>query len=137
VRAGGALRLLLEARGLRFAVAEAGIEVYSSRVHMAKTISIVAARRDLGRLADEVRRSGQAIVLTRRGRPVARLVPQPASSAKPASQPRPFAGLRGSVKLLCTPDELLRTIRELRREVAASLQRRGSRLERSPRRRRA
>ena len=119
----------------RLPIAEAAIEVYSFGVHMAKSISIVDARRDLGRLADEVCRTGQAVVLTRRGRPVARLAPQPASSAKPARAQRPLAGLRGSVKLLCAPDELLQTIRELRREFTVSLERRSSRLERSRRRR--
>jgi prevent-host-death family protein len=88
---------------------------------MAKSTSIVDARRDLGRLPDEVRRTGQAVVLTRRGRPVARLASQPPSSAKPARAQRPLAGLRGSVKLLCPPDELLQTIRELRREFTVSL----------------
>src|SRR5437870_8139203 len=93
---------------------------------MAKSISIVDARRDLGRIADEVRRTGQAVVLTRRGRPVARLAPHPPSSAKPARPERPLAGLRGSVQLLCTPGDLLRTIRELRHEFAVSLERRSS-----------
>ena len=104
---------------------------------MAKSISIVDARRDLGRIADEVRRTGQAVVLTRRGRPVARLAPHSPSWAKPARPERPLAGLRGSVQLLCAPDELLETIRELRHEFAVSLERRSARLERSPRPRRA
>ena len=115
----------------------AEIEVYTSSVQMVKSISIVDARRDLGRIADEVRRTGQAVVLTRRGRPVARLAPHPPSSTKPARPERPLAGLRGSVQLLCTPDELLQTIRELRHEFAVSLERRSARLERSPRPRRA
>jgi len=115
----------------------AEIEVYTSSVQMVKSISIVDARRDLGRIADEVRRTGQAVVLTRRGRPVARLAPHPPSSAKPAGPERPLAGLRGSVQLLCTPDELLQTIQELRHEFAVSLERRSARLERSPRPRRA
>jgi len=57
---------------------------------MVKSISIVDARRDLGRIADEVRRTGQAVVLTRRGRPVARLAPHLPSSAKPARPERPL-----------------------------------------------
>ncbi|MGH7859700.1 MAG: type II toxin-antitoxin system Phd/YefM family antitoxin [Candidatus Binatia bacterium] len=102
---------------------------------MAKSVSIVEARRDLGRLADEVRRTGQAVVLTRRGRPVARLAPHAASPAKGASPGRPLAGLRGSVQLLCTPEELLQAVRDLRREFALSLERRSSHLGSSPRRR--
>src|SRR5436309_3510464 len=115
----------------------AEIEVYTSSVQMVKSISIVDARRDLGRIADEVRRTGQAVVLTRRGRPVARLAPHPPSPAKPAGPERPLAGPPRSVQLLCTPDELLQTIRELRHEFAVSLERRSARLERSPRPRRA
>jgi prevent-host-death family protein len=111
------------------------MEVYASGVHMAKSVSIVEARRDLGRLADEVCRTGQAVVLTRRGRPVARLASHPPSSAEPDRPKRPLADLQGSVRLLCARDEILRAVRELRREFTASIEHRGSRLQRSPRRR--
>lgn len=111
-------------------------EVYTSSVHMAKSVSIVEARRDLGRLADEVCRTGQAVVLTRRGRPVAQLASHSPSSAEADRPKRPLADLQGSVRLLCAPDEILRAVRELRREFAASIKQRSSRLERAPRRRR-
>jgi prevent-host-death family protein len=49
------------------------------------------------RLLDEVAESGEALVVTKRGRPVARV--------EPSSTPRP--DLRGSVKLLVSPEEFV------------------------------
>lgn len=40
-----------------------------------KRVSIERARRELGRLADEVNQTGQDVVLTRRGKTIARIVP--------------------------------------------------------------
>jgi prevent-host-death family protein len=51
------------------------------------------------RLLDEVAESGEALVVTKRGRPVARVEP---------SAPRP--DLRGSVKLLVSPEELVKPL---------------------------
>ena len=89
---------------------------------MRRTVSIVDARRQLGRLAEEVRRTGRPVVLTRRGRPVARIVPEPRPSASVARDA--FAALRGTVRLDCSFDELQRAVRGLRSEFARSLERR-------------
>jgi prevent-host-death family protein len=96
---------------------------------MKRAVSIVEARRRLGRLAEEVRRTGRPIALTRRGRVVAQIGPEPA--ARPASRRAAdaLATLRGSVRMNCSFRELERAVRELRGEFARSLERR------SPRRR--
>jgi len=99
---------------------------------MRRTITIVDARRQLGRLAEEVRRTGRPVVLTRRGRPVARIAPEPAPSAR---RPRDaLAGLRGTVHLETSFDELQRAIRALRGEFERSLARRSARRARRGRR---
>lgn len=90
---------------------------------MAKSVSIVEARRDLGRLADEVRRTGQAVMLTRRGRPIARLAPNSNVPPVPRQRADALATLRGTVELRCGPRALLRAIRELRHEFARSSER--------------
>lgn len=51
------------------------------------------------RLLDEVAESGETLVVTKRGRPVVRVEP---------SSPRP--DLRGSVKLLVSPEEFVKPI---------------------------
>jgi prevent-host-death family protein len=51
------------------------------------------------RLLDEVAESGETLVVTKRGRPVARVEP---------SSPRP--DLRGSVKLLVSPEEFVKPL---------------------------
>lgn len=51
------------------------------------------------RLLDEVAESGETLIVTKRGRPVARVEP---------SSPRP--DLRGSVKLLVGPEEFVKPI---------------------------
>jgi prevent-host-death family protein len=82
-----------------------------------KTVSLVRARRALGRLADGVNETGEPVVLTRRGKAVARIMPTTQSSRR-----RPiadgFAGLIGTVTLHCSFDELQQSIRELRSETA-------------------
>jgi len=100
---------------------------------MGRSISIVNARRQLGRLAEEVRRTGRPVVLTRRGRPVARIAPEPGPSASPARDG--FAALRGTVRLDCSFDELQQTVRALRSEFARSLKRRATRRSNGSRRR--
>ena len=90
---------------------------------MAKSVSIVDARRRLGKLADEVQRTGTPVVLTRRGEPVARIV----ADAEPGSAKRrrkydALGPLRGTVTINCTDAELLEAIRELRQELADSLE---------------
>lgn len=51
------------------------------------------------RLLDEVAESGETLVVTKRGRPVARV--------EPTGRPRE---LRGSVKLLVSPEEFVRPL---------------------------
>src|SRR5215471_5953879 len=43
---------------------------------MSRSISLVAARKDRGRIVEEVGRTGTAVSLTRRGKVVARIVPE-------------------------------------------------------------
>jgi len=99
-------------------------EVYSSTVHMKRAVSIVDARRDLGRLADEVRRTGRPILLTRRGRPVASITPEPAAGMPQGKKADAFAAVRGTVHLRCSFDELQRAVRRLRGEFSRNLTRR-------------
>jgi prevent-host-death family protein len=92
---------------------------------MKKRVSIVDARRELGRLADEVRRTRQPVVLTRRGRAVARITPEPAGTAAGARNARgAFAGLRHSVQLNGDFAALQQAVEGLRQEFADSLDRR-------------
>lgn len=56
-------------------------------------------------LLDEVEGQHVEIVITKRGRPVARLVPMPSDAEREAEV---LAGLRGSVKVLVSEKELLR-----------------------------
>ncbi len=65
---------------------------------MQKRASIVEARRDLGRLAEEVRRTGQPVVPTRRGHAVAQIVPEPRRQATWRRSRDAFAELRGTVR---------------------------------------
>jgi prevent-host-death family protein len=97
---------------------------------MKKTISIVAARRELGRLAGEVNRTGQPVILTRRGQAVARIVPEPAPAARRQRPRDPFAQLRGTVRLNCDLDELQQAVRQLRAEFTSNLGRRAATLTR-------
>jgi len=114
--------------GIDGAVASRELQVHSRGVHMARTVSIVAARRELGRLADEVRRTGQPVILTRRGRAVARIAPE-ANIERGQTRPRDaFAELRGTVRLHCDFDELQSAIRALRREFGSNLDRRAATL---------
>jgi prevent-host-death family protein len=92
---------------------------------MRRTITIVDARRQLGRLAEEVRRTGRPVVLTRRGRPVARIAPEPTPSGREARDA--FAALRGTVRLETNFEDLQRAVRALRGEFARSLARRSTR----------
>ena len=93
---------------------------------MEKHVSIVAARRELGRLAAEVERTGRPIVLTRRGRPVARIGPEPSLSGAASRLRDQFAPLRGTIRLGGSLDALQHAIRELRSEFARSLERRAA-----------
>jgi len=95
---------------------------------MAKSISIVAARRELGRLAEEVRRTGQPVTLTRRGRAVARIAPEPGIQPGQSRPRDAFAKLRGTIHLHCDLDELQSAIRALRTEFSRNLDRRAARL---------
>jgi prevent-host-death family protein len=88
-----------------------------------KRLSIVAARKELGRLADEVRRTGQPIVLTRRGRPIARIAPQPIERGREDTDV--IARLRGSLEMEGSFSDLRAAVRDLRREGARSLRGRG------------
>lgn len=99
-------------------------QVYGLHAHMAKSVSIVAARQELGRLADEVQRTRQPVVLTRRGQPVARIVAEPSIESGRRNKHDAFAELRGTVRLNGDLDELQLAIRELRTEFASNLDRR-------------
>jgi prevent-host-death family protein len=102
---------------------------------MPKTVSIVDARRDLGRLAEEVQRTRQPVILTKRGRAVARIAPEPTGAAVGRRRGAdPFAALRGTVQVVGSFDDLERTIRSLRREFTDSLDRRAALL--APRKKR-
>jgi prevent-host-death family protein len=92
---------------------------------MKRRVSIVEARRDLGRLAEEVRRTGQAVVLTKRGRAVARLAPEAATSGRRGAGDA-FAPLRGTVRMNCSFEVLQQAVRGLRSEFAQGLERRAT-----------
>jgi len=64
-----------------------------------KTAGIREARQQLSAILDEVRK-GREVVLTDRGRPVARIVPPLCGSARPVSSHRRF---RASVRLKGKP----------------------------------
>jgi prevent-host-death family protein len=103
---------------------------------MKRQVSIVAARRELGRLAEEVGRTGQGVTLTKRGRAVARIVPEPRSAAARSTARDGFAALRGTVRLHCSFNALRSAIRELRDEFTQNLDRRAAAFEARRRRRR-
>jgi prevent-host-death family protein len=72
-----------------------------------KSVNIHAAKTHLSRLVEEVRESGEELVISKAGRPVAKLVPY--ISAK---QPRRPGFLKGKVRIAADfdaplPDELL------------------------------
>jgi len=104
---------------------------------MSRRVSIVEARRELGRLADEVSRTGQSVVLTRRGRAVAHIAPAPEVRAAGRTRTDAFAELRGTVRLACSIDELRLAVRALRSEATRSLGRRAAALAARPARTRA
>jgi prevent-host-death family protein len=99
---------------------------------MSRSISLVAARKDLGRIVEEVARTGTPVSLTRRGKIVARIVPQ-----ERATQGDALAGLRGSAELTGSLAELTRDLRALRDEGGALVEQRFSRRQRPPEKRRA
>jgi antitoxin (DNA-binding transcriptional repressor) of toxin-antitoxin stability system len=92
---------------------------------MRKSISIVEARQELGRLADEVRRTGKSVALTRRGRVIARIAPDVAARSKGEGALGDALGaLKGSIRIVGTAGSLERDIRRLRREAGTALSRR-------------
>jgi len=91
---------------------------------MEKTISIVAARRELGRLAEEVRRTGRPVILTNRGRAVARIAPEPRRIPGARKRRNVLEPLRGTIRMSGDFDDLKRAIRTLRSEFARNLERR-------------
>ena len=95
---------------------------------MKRTVSIVAARQELGRLADEVRRTGQPVILTRRGQAVARIVPEPRNQSAQGRARDAFASLRGTVRLKCNLRDLQSAVRDLRAQLARNLDRRADAL---------
>jgi prevent-host-death family protein len=88
---------------------------------MRKSVSIVEARRELGRLADEVRRTGQSVALTRRGRVVARITPEGATTRGARDFGDALGPLKGSVRIIGGAKRLEREIRKIRREFAEAL----------------
>jgi prevent-host-death family protein len=95
---------------------------------MARSISLVAARKDLGRIVEEVGRTGTPVSLTRRGKIVARIVPD---DQRP-THGDPLSALRGTVELRGSFGDLTKEIRRLREETGESLDRRAARI-RKPR----
>jgi prevent-host-death family protein len=89
---------------------------------MSRSITLVAARKDLGRIVEEVGRTGTPVSLTRRGKIVARIVPE---EGTPAGDP--LAAVRGSAELRGSFGELTRELRALREESNAALKRRAAR----------
>ncbi len=67
-------------------------------------------------------------MLTRRGRAVARIVPEAGTEPSRKRPHDAFAELRGTVRLHCDLAGLQCTIRALRTEFSRSLDRRGARL---------
>lgn len=94
---------------------------------MSRSVTLVAARKDLGRIVEEVGRTGAPVSLTRRGKVVARIVPE---AGKPAGDP--LAGLRGSAELRGSFGDLTRELRSLRKEGNAALEQRAPRQRRRP-----
>ena len=94
---------------------------------MALRLSIVEARRRLGPLTEQVRRTGNVVVLTRRGRPVARLAPDVPATRPSARAYDALGALRGTVAASGRFSDLRRAVRTLRRETAADLERRAER----------
>jgi len=89
---------------------------------MLQSISLVAARKDLGRIVEEVGRTGNPVKLTRRGKVVARIVPEERGSARD-----PLGALRGTAELEGTFGDLTRELRGLREGAGAVLERRAAR----------
>ncbi len=88
---------------------------------MLRAVPIVQARRELGRIAEDVRRTGQPVVLTKRGRPVARITPEPPPARGRHGGYDALGELRGTVQMNGTFAELVAATRKLRREGARNL----------------
>jgi antitoxin (DNA-binding transcriptional repressor) of toxin-antitoxin stability system len=97
---------------------------------MSRSISLVAARKELGRIVEEIGRTGSSVSLTRRGKVVARIVPEAQGRTRD-----PLGALRGTAVLQGSFADLTRDLRELREEGGAALTERASR-QRRPRARR-
>jgi antitoxin (DNA-binding transcriptional repressor) of toxin-antitoxin stability system len=93
---------------------------------MSRSISLVVARKDLGRIVEEIGRTGNPVSITRRGKIVARIVPEVRGSTRD-----PLAALRGSAELQGSFDELTRELQSLREEGSLALERRASRQSRA------
>jgi prevent-host-death family protein len=98
---------------------------------MPRTVSLVAARKDLGRIVEEVGRTGNPIHLTRRGKVVARIVPEERAHTGNA-----LATLRGTAELVGPFEDLTRDLRKLRAEGRAALEQRATRPRRARTKRR-
>lgn len=89
---------------------------------MPRSISLVEARKDLGRIVEEVGRTGTPVSLTRRGKVVARIVPEARDDARD-----PLAALRGTAELNSSFEDLTRDLRVLREETGTALEERAAR----------
>jgi prevent-host-death family protein len=98
---------------------------------MARSISLVAARKDLGRIVEEVGRTGHPVNLTRRGKIVARIVPD---AGRAGDAVDPLAALRGTAEFHGSFGQLTRELRNLREEAGAALEQRVTRIPRSAQR---
>jgi prevent-host-death family protein len=88
---------------------------------MLRSISLVAARKDLGRIVEEVGRTGTPVNLTRRGKVVARIVPEASHGGVD-----PLAALRGTAELAGGFEDVTRDLRQLREEGRTALHRRAT-----------
>jgi prevent-host-death family protein len=98
---------------------------------MERSISLVAARKDLGRIVEEVGRTGCPVSLTRRGKVVARIVPEARRGARDT-----LAALRGTAEFEGSFGDLTRELKSLRAEADAALEERVSRHQRTRTKRR-
>ena len=98
---------------------------------MSRSITLVAARKALGQIVEEVGRTGTPVSLTRRGKIVARIVPEERARARD-----PLGALRGSAELVGSFGDLSRDLQALREEAGAALEHRVSRHQRARTRRR-
>jgi prevent-host-death family protein len=98
---------------------------------MPRSLSLVAARKDLGRIVEEVGRTGNPVRLTRRGKVVARIVPEERPRTGDA-----LATLSGTAELVGSFADVTRSLQKLRLEGRTALEQRTTHPRRSRTKRR-